>query len=83
MKLITGNTYKVKDQLRSLGGQWDPAAKGWQVPDAQAGVAQALVDNATYGGGGIWSSRWPRKTCQTCGSGIKYGLYCGKCEYAS
>ena len=41
--LITGNTYPVKDQLRALGGRWDPGTKGWRVPAAKAAEARALV----------------------------------------
>ena len=42
-KLITGNTYPVKDAIRALGGRWDKQNKGWQVPDDRAGAARALV----------------------------------------
>jgi hypothetical protein len=62
MPLITGKTFPVKDHLKALGGQWDPARKGWEVPDDHAAAAQALVDQATYGGGGVWWSPWPRRT---------------------
>jgi hypothetical protein len=41
--LITGNTYPVKDQLKALGGKWDPASKGWLVPDDKAEIARVLV----------------------------------------
>lgn len=44
--LITGNTYPVKDALRSLGGRWDPDAHGWRVPADKAQAAQALVTSA-------------------------------------
>ena len=44
--LVTGNTYPVKDQIKSLGGRWDAAAKGWRVPAAGAAKAQALVAGA-------------------------------------
>lgn len=28
----TGNTYPIRDAIKSLGGRWDAAAKAWQVP---------------------------------------------------
>ena len=43
MTTITGNTYPVKSQLKALGGRWNSAAQGWDVPDARAGEAQAIV----------------------------------------
>jgi len=42
--LITGNTYPVKDQIKALGGQWNKAAKGWNVPAERADEARALVN---------------------------------------
>lgn len=44
--LITGNTYPVKDALRSMGGTWDKRAKGWYVPADRAADARALVTGA-------------------------------------
>jgi len=44
--LITGNTYPVKDQLKALGGKWDPNSKGWLVPDDKADAAKALMTPA-------------------------------------
>jgi hypothetical protein len=41
--LITGKTYDVREQLKALGGQWDPAVKGWRVPEENAADARALV----------------------------------------
>jgi hypothetical protein len=43
MKTITGNTYPVKEQLKSLGGRWNPAAQGWDVPDDKAAEAESIV----------------------------------------
>ena len=43
---ITGNTYPVKDQIRALGGRWNPDAKAWMVPAAKADEARALVAGA-------------------------------------
>jgi len=43
---ISGNTYPVKDQLRALGGRWNPDARAWMVPAAKADAARALVAGA-------------------------------------
>jgi len=44
--LIVGKTFHVKEQLKALGGRWDPAAHGWRVPADKAEEAQAIVDAA-------------------------------------
>lgn len=44
--LITGNTYPVKDQIKALGGRWNRAAQGWDVPADTADQARAIVDAA-------------------------------------
>jgi hypothetical protein len=44
--LITGKTFPVKDQIKALGGRWNAKAKGWDVPEAQADAARALVSQA-------------------------------------
>jgi hypothetical protein len=41
--LITGNTFPVKDAIKALGGRWNPAAKGWDVPEDKANEAKLLV----------------------------------------
>lgn len=43
MKTITGNTYPVKEQIKALGGRWNSAAQGWDVPDEHADQAAAIV----------------------------------------
>ncbi len=43
MATITGNTYPVKEALKALGGRWNRAAQGWDVPDARAEEARAIV----------------------------------------
>jgi hypothetical protein len=42
-ELITGNTYPVKDQIKAMGGTWNKAAQGWNVPSDRAEEARALV----------------------------------------
>lgn len=43
--LITGNTYPVREQLRELGGRWDPRRKGWWVPRHHEQKAQQIVNS--------------------------------------
>jgi hypothetical protein len=40
---IIGNTYPIKDQLKALGGRWNPDQKVWMVPTDKADQARALV----------------------------------------
>jgi hypothetical protein len=90
--LITGNTYPVKDSLRSLGGHWDPQAKGWRVPSTREAQARALVSGAP-------SSTYTRRpahpssgsgsgTCRACHRTIRdaphhraMGGLCGECAF--
>lgn len=44
--LITGNTYPVKEQIKALGGRWNRAAQGWEVPEANAEQAAKIVEEA-------------------------------------
>ena len=47
MTTITGNTFPVKEELKKLGGKWNPTAKGWDVPDNKADAARAIVAAAS------------------------------------
>lgn len=44
--IITGNTFPVKDQLKSMGGKWNAEQKGWEIPVNKQMEAQKLVNNA-------------------------------------
>lgn len=46
MKLLTGATYPVRDQLKALGAIWNPEQRGWMVPDDKLEEATALVKYA-------------------------------------
>lgn len=48
--LITGKTFPVREQLRAMGGEWDPTAKGWWVPQEMRLRAEVLVGNADASG---------------------------------
>ena len=41
--LITGLTYPVRQQMRDLGGVWNKAANGWDIPAARAAEARAIL----------------------------------------
>lgn len=45
MITITGNTYPVREQIKALpgGARWNPNAQGWDVQDAVADQARAIV----------------------------------------
>lgn len=44
-KLIQGDTFRVKDRLKELGGVWDAQLKGWWLPETTYDEARLLVDN--------------------------------------
>lgn len=69
MQTIHGNTYAVREQIKALGGKWNPAAKCWMVPDDQANAARALVSGTRAA---------PTKTtlrCKCCGTTGTRGAY--------
>ena len=65
---VTGNTYPVKEQLKSLGGKWNPFRNKWMVPADKHEEAQALVNSQeTESGNNHSLSKSPRK-CVVCGA---------------
>lgn len=81
MAQISGNTYPVRDALKSMGGRWNAASKCWEVPDSCAEVARKLVERATAGQSGTPAGT-PGK-CSKCGAACKppYTL-CWDCKPA-
>lgn len=71
MKLITGNTYPVKEKLKAMGGRWNADERGWEVPDDKAAEAQAIVAGApakSSSSASRSSANRPRYSkCQVCG----------------
>ena len=81
--LITGNTYPVKDQLKALGGRWNAAAKGWEVPEAQAAAAQALVVGApakSRVSAPAFAYARPARAFRPCGYPGCNPNYCDECD---
>lgn len=67
MKLITGNTYPVKDKLKTMGGKWDADQKGWLVPDEREVEALALVKAAPKSSFSGAKSNYRPGRCRDCG----------------
>jgi hypothetical protein len=61
MSPLEGNTYPIRDQLRSLGGQWDAGAKVWLVPTSRLALAKALLLDAP-------KSTYRPRQCKQCGA---------------
>ena len=92
MTKLSGNTYPVKDQLRALGGKWDPTSKAWLVPDDKIDEARSMVAAGTAGGSKP-ATRRRFVRCADCGSrpgvidcadssGLR-GLCCNSCARMS
>jgi hypothetical protein len=41
---LNGNTYPIKDKIKSLGGHWDGDRKAWWVGSTKAGAVEQLVN---------------------------------------
>lgn len=89
--LITGNTFPVKEEIKALGGRWDPAAKGWRVPADKAAEAQALVGAVpvvrhqatplvSQGSMRMSGPRQPRRSFTPCGYPGCNSSYCDECD---
>lgn len=68
---VIGNTYPVKDRLRTeCGARWDGNAKVWMVMPDQLEKANAIVAQA-----GPVKPRHasPEKRCWECGCSFSYG----------
>jgi hypothetical protein len=76
---ITGNTYPVRDQLRALGGRWDPARKAWLVPAGRADEARRLVAAAPKQNGGYNRLRSSYVDSRFSSGGSRRGAYDPSC----
>lgn len=77
MTTITGNTFPVKDQIKALGGRWNPEAKSWTVPDDKADAARKLVAGAPPQ---KISGRPHHARCHECGAPSKGYYRCYTCS---
>lgn len=85
MQLITGNTYPVKEKIKALGGTWNKAACGWNVPDEVADECRALVAGAPVSQARAprrGSSRYQSRYARFAGGGEYYVNKRGRCEDA-
>lgn len=62
MKILTGNTYPIKDQIKAKCGKWDPIQKGWRVPEEHYDALKALIKEDSFKPTGqLWEE------CECCG----------------
>ena len=82
--LITGHTYPVRQQMRDLGGIWNKAANGWDIPAARAEEARAIVASGPARRPSRRPSRANRSAGYTrfAGGGESYRNPRGRCEDA-
>ena len=75
MKALTGNTYPIKEQIRSAGGKWNPNEKVWYVPENVFEKLQSLIPQKEEFKhcGQLWEE------CECCGNEPIYMPY-GVCE---
>ena len=78
--VVQGNTFPVKDQLKAIGGKWDPVSRAWTVPADKAAEAQALVAPARPAYTGDRPNAKPGK-CVSCGCRVEVGA--GVINYAA
>jgi superfamily I DNA/RNA helicase len=41
---LTGNTYRVKEQLKQIGARWDNADRVWTIDESKLDCARAIID---------------------------------------
>lgn len=78
MVAITGNTYPVKDQLKSLGARWNPDQKAWMIPEDKADEARKLVAGGTIPSKKSGKPHFSR--CHECGAPSRGYYRCYNCS---
>jgi len=63
---VTGNTYPVKEQLKTLGARWNGDLKAWMVSPEKAEQAKSIVAGAGPAKPFTGQSYRPSR-CRTCG----------------
>lgn len=48
---LRGNTYPIKDQIKSLGGHWDPDSRAWWVGTGKREAVETLAAAGANGNG--------------------------------
>lgn len=86
MVAVSGNTYPVKDKIKTLGGRWDADRKAWMVPASNAEAARALVPAykpapnhthaAAFSQAGHDAHGPGTYECEDCGDRVRRGTTC-------
>jgi len=73
MKALVGNTYHIKDYIKSVGGRWNAQEKCWYVPSDKFDNCVSKLPKGVELKGQIWEE------CDICGDEPIY-LNVGVCE---
>lgn len=79
MRILTGNTYEIKDIIKSKGGKWDALIKAWKVPENVYQELQQLANStkkSNYTSSYNNSSRKGKFECGDCGDDVYSGTSC-------
>ena len=78
---ITGNTYPVKEQLKSLGARWNGEQKAWMVAQEKADEARKIVAGApAKAKAAPITSQRRSSCCADCGTPTKGFYRCRDCN---
>jgi len=63
MKRLYGNTFEIKDLIKSKGGKWNADQKCWYIPDEHFDELDKLIPARQF-------------TCEDCGDYVCSGTEC-------
>lgn len=78
MEYLIGNTYPIKDQIKSLGGRWNSEKKCWMIPKHNFEKAVELMTSKPKKvlSGQLWE---PCPKCKTEPVYMSLDCYCERC----
>ena len=77
--ILRGNTYPIKDQIKTAGGIWDGVQKAWLMPDAETMTALASKMEAAPAPARAPATSRPRNW-SPCGYPGCHPSYCDECD---
>jgi peptide methionine sulfoxide reductase MsrB len=81
MKILIGNTYNLRNEIKASGGKWDQDSKTWSVPDDKHEELQKKVNRQKKSDSGAFQFYVKkdcrgRYECDNCGDDVYPGTEC-------